>query len=125
MSDTSTILVVDDDIFTAELTGMILEMVGYETLIAEGGMDAMEKLAENPDIRIVVSDMNMPFVDGVQLFAELRQQGFTQPFVLLTGDDAVPLRLAHPELDGVLTKSEDLQEELPELVESLLSTPKG
>jgi CheY-like chemotaxis protein len=69
--------------------------------------------------------MNMPFMDGVQLFAELRQQGFTQPFVLLTGDDAVPLRLAHPEMDGVLTKSEDLQEELPELVESLLNSTKG
>jgi CheY-like chemotaxis protein len=126
MSDTpATVLVVDDDVFTAELTGMILEMVGYETVIAEGGMDALEKLAENPDIRIVVSDMNMPFMDGVQLFAELRQQGFTQPFVLLTGDDAVPLRLAHPEMDGVLTKSEDLQEELPELVESLLNSTKG
>jgi len=125
MSDTpATVLVVDDDVFTAELTGMILEMVGYETVIAEGGMDALEKLAENPDIRIVVSDMNMPLIDGVQLFAELRQQGFTQPFVLLTGDDAVPLRLAHPEMDGVLTKSEDLQEELPELVESLLNPVK-
>lgn len=123
MSDTSaTILVVDDDVFTAELTGMILEMIGYETVIAEGGMDAMEKLAENPDIRLVVSDMNMPIMDGVQLFAELRQQGFNQPFVLLTGDDATPLRLAHPDMDGVLTKSEDLQEELPELVESLLKS---
>jgi len=121
MSDTpATILVVDDDIFTAELTGMILEMAGYETLIAEGGMEAMEKLTEDSSIRVVVSDMNMPFIDGIQLFAELRQQGFTQPFVLLTGDDAAPLRLAHPDMDAVLTKDEDLQEALPELVASLL-----
>jgi len=121
MSETpATILVVDDDIFTAELTGMILEMAGYETLIAEGGMEAMEKLTEDSSIRVVVSDMNMPFIDGIQLFAELRQQGFTQPFVLLTGDDAAPLRLAHPDMDAVLTKDEDLQEALPELVASLL-----
>lgn len=121
MSDTpATILVVDDDIFTAELTGMILEMAGYETLIAEGGMEAMEKLTEDSSIRVVVSDMNMPFIDGIQLFAELRQQGFTQPFVLLTGDDAAPLRSAHPDMDAVLTKDENLQEALPELVASLL-----
>lgn len=121
MSDTqATILVVDDDAFTAELTGMILEMAGYETIIAEGGMDALEKMAENPVIRMVVSDMNMPFIDGLQLFAELRQQGFSQPFVLITGEDAAPLRLAHPDIDAVMTKDEQLQETLPEIVGSLL-----
>jgi CheY-like chemotaxis protein len=122
MSDTpTTILVVDDDEFTAQLTGMILESAGYVVVIAVGGMEALEKMAEDPTIRTVVSDMNMPFIDGVQLFAELREQGFNQPFVLLTGDEAAPLRLAHPDMDAVLTKDENLQETLPELVESLLS----
>lgn len=122
MSDTgATILVVDDDEFTAELTGLILESAGYSTIIALGGLDALEKMADDPAIRMVVSDMNMPFIDGVQLFAELREQGFKQPFVLLTGDNAAPLRAANPGMDAVLTKDEDLQEALPELVESLLS----
>ena len=116
----TTILVVDDDLFTAELTGMILEMAGYGVVIAEGGMDALEKIATDPAIRMVVSDMNMPFIDGAQLFAELRQQEYGQPFVLLTGDAAAPLRLAHPDMDGVLTKDEDLQETLPEMVGVLL-----
>jgi CheY-like chemotaxis protein len=122
MTDTTaTILVVDDDEFTAELTGLILESAGYSTVIAEGGLDALEKMAADPALRIVVSDMNMPFIDGIQLFVELREQGFRQPFVLLTGEDAAPLRLAHPDMDAVLTKDENLQELLPELVESLLA----
>jgi len=121
MSDTSaTILVVDDDEFTAELTGLILESAGFSTVIAAGGLDALEKMAADPTVRIVVSDMNMPFIDGIQLFAELREQGFRQPFVLLTGEDAAPLRLAHPLMDAVLTKDENLQDMLPELVASLL-----
>jgi len=121
MGDTpATVLVVDDDEFTAELTGMILEAAGYGVVIAVGGMEALEKIAAGPTIRMVVSDMNMPFIDGVQLFAELREHGYSQPFVLLTGDEAAPLRLAHPDMDAVLTKDEDLQETLPELVESLL-----
>ena len=122
MSDTlTTILVVDDDEFTAELTGMILEAAGYGIVIAEGGMDALEKIAADPTINMVVSDMNMPFIDGVQFFSELREQGFNQPFVLLTGDEAAPLRLANPGINAVMTKDENLQETLPELVESLLS----
>jgi CheY-like chemotaxis protein len=122
MSETAaTILVVDDDEFTAELTGMILEAADYGVVIAVGGMDALEKIAADSTIRMVVSDMNMPFIDGIQLFAELRQQGYNQPFVLLTGEEAAPLRAAHPDMDGVLTKDEDLQETLPETVASLLS----
>ena len=115
-----TILVVDDDEFTAELTGMILEDAGFSVVIADGGIAAMELISENSTIGMVVSDMNMPFVDGTQLFAELREQGYKQPFVLLTGDDAAPLRAAHPELDAVLTQDEDLREKLPETVTSLL-----
>lgn len=122
MSDTpETILVVDDDSFTAEMTGMILEMGGYETVLAEGGMDALEKISENPSICMVVSDMNMPMIDGIQLFEELREHGYKQPFILITGDDAAPLIQAHPEIDAIITKDENLQEQLPELVESLLA----
>lgn len=117
-----TILVVDDDPFTGELTGMILEAAGFEVVIAEGGMDAMEKMAEQNSITAIVSDMNMPFIDGIQLFAELRQQGCRQPFVLVTGEDAAPLKLANPEIDEILTKDEDLQEKLPELLTRLLAS---
>jgi CheY-like chemotaxis protein len=125
MTDTfATILVVDDDPFTAELTGLILESAGYGTVIADGGVDAMEKIVAAPSIQAVVSDLNMPFIDGVQLFAELRQQGFAQPFVLLTGEDAAPLRSAHPDIDAILTKDEELQEILPEMVASLLKASR-
>jgi len=118
---TATILVVDDDEFTAELTACILECAGYRTVIAEGGLDALEKIEADPTVRMVVSDMYMPLIDGVQLCAELREQGFQYPFVLLTGEDAAPLRLAHPELDAVLTKDGELQALLPETVATLLS----
>lgn len=121
MSENSvTILVVDDDTFTGEMTGMILESAGYEVLLAESGLVALEMVAEHDDIRLVVSDMLMPFLDGIQLFDELRQQGYTRPFVLLTGEDAEPLRSAHPAMNAILTKDEHLQDVLPQLVIDLL-----
>ncbi len=111
-----TILVVDDDVFTAELTGLSLEAAGYGVLIAEGGLDALEKLAENPSIRLVVSDLNMPIMDGVELFGELRQRAFRQPFVLLSGQEVEPC----PGMAARLVKDEHLQEALPRLVGELL-----
>ena len=111
-----TILVVDDDVFTAELTGLSLEAAGYDVLIGEGGPDALEKLAGNPSIRLVVSDMNMPIMDGAELFEELRQQGFRQPFVLLSGQEMQPC----PGMAAMLIKDEHLQEALPRLVGELL-----
>lgn len=121
MNATSTsVLVVDDDAFTAELAGMVVEEAGYHAILAEGGVDALEKLTANPAIRLIVSDMNMPFMDGIQLLAELRAEGYTQPFVLLTGDAAEPLLAAHPGLAAVVAKDERLQETLPETLAALL-----
>ncbi len=122
MSDTpAMILVVDDDLFTAQLTVLVLEASGYEVLMAEGGLDALEKIAGEPRINAIVSDMNMPVINGAQLFEELRQQGCMLPFVLLTGQDAATLRLAHPAINAVLAKDESFQELLPELVGALLA----
>ena len=122
MSDRpATILVVDDDPFTAELTGMILESAGFDTVLAVGGVEALEKMAEVPGIRAVVSDMNMPFMDGIELHAELRTLGYAQPFVLITGEAAEPLRLAHPEIDAVITKNMQLQETLAATVGAVLA----
>ncbi len=121
MNETSkNILVVDDDPFTAQLTGLILESAGFGTIIAEGGIDALEKIGAEEAICAVVSDMNMPVLDGVGLFAELRRQGWRKPFVLLTGEAAEPLRAAHPHLDAVLTKDERLEELLPGTLAALL-----
>lgn len=115
------ILLVDDDPFTLGMTGMILEDAGLTVLTAESGAEALSKQAAAADLRLVVSDMNMPGMDGLELFQALRRQGYQRPFVLLTGDDAGPLGLAHPELDAVITKDEELAATLPELVEKLLA----
>lgn len=114
------ILVVDDDPLTAEMTGMILEEPEYEIILANGGMEALGILASDPLVRIVVSDMNMPGIGGIQLFAAMRERGFTLPFVLLTGDESPPLRLEYP-IDAIISKDEDTEVILPETVASLLA----
>jgi CheY-like chemotaxis protein len=116
----ATILLVDDDPFTLGMTGAILEDEGLTVLTAESGDEALAQVAATPGVEVVVSDMNMPGMDGLALFAALRRQGYGRPFILLTGDEAEPLGRAHPELDAVITKDDQLPELLPALIKKLL-----
>lgn len=113
------ILVVDDDPLAGEMAVAILEDAGYECLRVENGIEALEKLAEAQDIDLVISDLNMPLLSGLDLFQELRDQGIATPFVLLTGDDPEPLMNNTPGLTDCLMKDISLEETLPALVSRL------
>jgi CheY-like chemotaxis protein len=110
------ILVVDDDGLAAEMTGAILEALGHEIVISENGIDALERLGSDPGISLVISDLNMPFVSGIDLFNSLREQGNRTPFILLSGNDpGQALKLA-PTLDACLLKDSSLEEVLPGII---------
>ena len=113
------ILVVDDDPLAGEMAAAILEEAGHECLLAENGVEALEKLADEQNIGLVISDMNMPLLSGLDLFQELRSQGFAMPFVLLTGDDPKPFITREPGLAGCLMKDASLEEVLPAWVNRL------
>jgi two-component system chemotaxis response regulator CheY len=85
------ILVVDDSITILELVAEALEPEGFVTLQALDGHDALAKLAVHDDIALVMSDVNMPRMSGLELLDVARQRGFEVPFVMLTTE-------AHPEL---------------------------
>lgn len=113
------ILIVDDDSLSREMVAAILEEAGHECLLAENGIEALEQLAGEYAIELVVSDMNMPLLSGLNLFQELRGQGLATPFVLLTGDDPGPLMAQEPGLAGCLMKDVSLEETLPRLISGL------
>ncbi len=65
------LLIVDDDKTTRKLLGLYLKSKGYEVASAENGLDALEKLGTE-SINLVVTDMNMPYMDGIELTKTLR-----------------------------------------------------
>ena len=115
------ILVVDDDAMAGEMTGAVLEGLEHVVILAEDGIDAAGKLDADPAIELIISDMNMPMVSGIELFRELRQQGVNLPFILLTGDDPVMLRQQEPGLDACVMKDFMLDESLPPLIAQVLA----
>jgi two-component system chemotaxis response regulator CheY len=79
------ILVVDDDKTTRKLLSLFLKGKGYEVVTAENGLDAMEKLGID-SINLIVSDMNMPYMDGIELTKNLKSdQGWSSiPIIMIT-----------------------------------------
>ena len=114
------ILVVDDDVMAGEITGAILEELGHEVILAEDGMEAASKLNADEAIEMIISDMNMPMISGIDLFRELREQGCTLPFILLTGDKPEKLLAEEPRLDACVLKDFDLEETLPQVMNEVL-----
>lgn len=90
----STILVVDDDHLTREMTCFTLESSGYTTEVASDGNEAVAKLAD-VSCRMVISDWNMPGMDGLQLCRHLRQNSISGYVytILLTSNDSTEHRV--------------------------------
>ena len=68
------VLVVDDSATVRSLHGYILKSHGYEVESACNGVEAIEKLYSTPDIAIVVVDINMPKMDGIQFVKTIRKE---------------------------------------------------
>jgi two-component system chemotaxis sensor kinase CheA len=79
------ILVVDDSITTRTLEKNILEAAGFDVTTATDGIEALRRLDETP-IDLVVSDIQMPNMDGFALTRHLRESGTYQelPIILVT-----------------------------------------
>lgn len=115
------ILVVDDDSFSGEMTSAILEDAGHETVMVDSGVEAVDVLAGDQGFAAVVSDMNMPFVSGLELFEVLREEGCQLPFILLSGENPDQLRQREPRLDACLAKDSRLENALRQTLDRVLA----
>ena len=87
---TETILIVDDDGLVRKTVQAILKSLGYTMLVAESGEAALEMFTQVGDaadntIRLVITDLNMPGLDGVALMQMLKERFPSLPVILLTG----------------------------------------
>ena len=77
------ILVVDDSLAWLRLAGEILTACGYQVQTCEDPRDALSLLEQNPEqIDLVITDLQMPCLDGIELAAELRKINAALPVVL-------------------------------------------
>jgi two-component system, cell cycle sensor histidine kinase and response regulator CckA len=73
-ADTERVLVIDDEELIRILTENFLEQLGYKVLLADCGEDAVEIFREkSSQIQLVISDITMPGIDGIETVRQLRQ----------------------------------------------------
>lgn len=77
------VLMVDDEKQFRKTTEKILKKRGFRTLMAESGMEALEKLKEDPDV--IILDIRMPGMDGHETLKEIRKRKEDIPVIMLTG----------------------------------------
>src|SRR5215212_4261453 len=85
------IFIIDDDLGLQTVLGRALKDAGYEVVSAADGQEGLERLSEvQPDL--VLSDVMMPYVDGVQLFDALKEQLRDEgiPIVIMTALNRKP-----------------------------------
>lgn len=82
------IMVVDDELLIRDLLYDFFTGQGWEITVAESGAKALEILRQKP-VDLVLSDIKMPQMDGLQLAGELRRAYPGMPVVLMTGYPSV------------------------------------
>jgi len=85
----ATVLVVDDDPLVLATTTEMLEDLGYTTIEATSGQEALRRHDESCHIDLVITDYSMPGMTGLQLSKELRRMRPQLPIILATGYSAL------------------------------------
>lgn len=112
------VLLVEDQENIRRLLATQLKRHDFEVETAIDGVEGLEKMAAlGSDLDLVISDLNMPRMDGVQLIEAVRAQGYTVPIMVTTAHLSPERqdRLRDMEVGAVLFKPYNMQELLKEI----------
>jgi len=105
------VLIVDDDPGALLLARKVLLKGGYEVEEAGDGVEALERLGSEQGISLVVVDLNMPRLDGLELIWEIRARegGPRIPIIVVTGetDEVLETKLIEEGADDYIRKPLD------------------
>jgi two-component system chemotaxis sensor kinase CheA len=121
-----TLLVVDDSFMVRELQRSILEAAGYHVETAKNGLEALDRLAASSEIELVVTDVDMPEMDGLALTAAIRANAdwHSLPVIVVTSrrSDEDRRRGVEAGADAYMVKDSFDQSALLETVAQMIGT---
>lgn len=83
MSFKNRVLIVDDEPAQRLILSMTLKKEGYDTVEAADGSEALNALKVDPSIRVVITDLNMPKMDGLELIKRIRSEEIHYTYILV------------------------------------------
>lgn len=78
-------MIVDDDPEVRVIVAEFLEDFGYQVLQADGGAQALDLLAQTPDLRMIITDIRMPDMSGVELAEVATQRQSDLKIIFISG----------------------------------------
>lgn len=102
------VLVVDDDQDIRETVALVLRAKGFGVELAADGVEALERLEKGEAPSLILLDLRMPRMNGLELLDELRARRWHLPVVVLTGDHAAAAEAEKSGAKGSLIKPVDL-----------------
>jgi two-component system chemotaxis response regulator CheY len=83
-SQQTKVMVVDDSMMVRQQVGHALSSAGFSIIEARDGLEALQKLDAKEDPALIVLDMNMPNMSGIELLQRMRNSSRAIPVVMLT-----------------------------------------
>ncbi|MDQ7002130.1 MAG: response regulator, partial [Ghiorsea sp.] len=114
-----TLLIVDDDVMVRNTLQQILESLGYKTMSASQGQEAIN-ITKSCPIHLVITDVMMPVLDGISSVSIMRQSQPKLPVIFITGYDHKYDLIPADEQTRRIAKPFDIKE-LSQEVATLLS----
>ncbi len=119
----SKILIIEDEPQLARFTQLELTHEGYEAVISGDGREGLEK-ALNGDFSLILLDIMLPGLNGLEVLRRLRKSGMNTPVIMLTARDSVMDKVSGLDMgaDDYITKPFAI-EELLARIRAALRTP--
>ncbi len=67
------VLIVEDELMTRKLISQIVKSLGYVPILSSNGRRALDVLSDNPQIKVVMTDYQMPEMDGIELIKKIKE----------------------------------------------------
>jgi YesN/AraC family two-component response regulator len=103
------LLYVEDDLTSQEIAVMFLEEFFNQIDVASNGKEALELFKKNR-YDVIISDINMPIMSGIELFKQIRKQDKKTALILLSAYEEEVLQEHNLEINGFLSKPIDIEE---------------
>lgn len=116
------ILLVDDEPFIRDIIREMLAVDGHCAETAANGAEALTIAESSPDIDLIISDMEMPEVNGMELIQQLRRRDSLIPIIILTGNDEIKVAVEAMKAgaNDYLLKDENLQDAIPIAIDRVI-----
>ena len=108
------ILLVDDEEGIRKVLGIALSDLGYEVLFAENGVDAL-RIFEETRPPIVLTDIKMPEMDGIELLRRLKQKSPETEVIMITGHGDMDLAIKSVKYEATDFVTKPINDEVLEI----------